>query len=381
MEMATRVERVRRSMDAQGIDALVVFGPECQYWLSGLESFISGVLVQGLLVPAARKSPMVLVVWDADEPLARSTSDVETILGYRFGVDDPIDCLARALADIAPGVRTIGFDSGSRAVPFTVGRALVEALAPARCVDCSAMLADVRLVKSEAELAHLRRAGSFADIGLEAALANARPGTSERELAAEIEYAMRRAGSDYASIPTELTSGSRSVLVHGTPGHRLLEEGDLVHVEVGGVELRYNAVGLQTFGVGGRSVPAVGQRLYDVARSCLAAGLESVKPGVEAREVEAPALRLLRAAGLEDGFKMRFGYGVGVGYPPTWLDPFQITRTSHQILEPGIAFVLHACLLDEPSEVGVVVGGTYAVNETGFEQIAGAGSPPMGRSN
>jgi hypothetical protein len=64
----------------------------------------------------------------------------------------------------------------------------------------------------------------------------------------------------------------------------------------------------------------------------------------------------------------------GAGYPPTGLDPFQITRTSVQELQPGIAFVLHACLLDETAQVGVVVGGTYAMTEAGVELLAGAGA-------
>ena len=66
-------------------------------------------------------------------------------------------------------------------------------------------------------------------------------------------------------------------------------------------------------------------------------------------------------------------HGVGAGYPPTWLDSFQITRTSVQQVQPGITFVLHACLLDETARVGVVVGGTYAMTESGIE-LAGAGS-------
>ena len=154
---------------------------------------------------------------------------------------------------------------------------------------------------------------------MRAAREHARPGVSERQLAAEVEYAMRCSGSDYLSIPTELTSGPRTVFGHGTPSHRELEQGDLVHVEIGGVEARYNAVGIQTFCVG--DPPAAGGRLYDVALACLRAGLAAVEPGVEARAVEAPALVVLRDAGMGDGFKMRFGYGVGLGYPPTWLDP------------------------------------------------------------
>jgi Metallopeptidase family M24 len=131
--------------------------------------------------------------------------------------------------------------------------------------------------------------------------------------------------------------------------------------------------GLQTLHVGGAPPPRVGVHLYGIAQACLRAGLDAITPGIEARAVEAPALAILRDAGLGDGFMMRFGYGVGVGYPPTWLDPLQITRTSTQPLMPGTTFVLHACLLDEQAQVGVVVGGTYAVGEAGVETLAGAG--------
>jgi len=166
-------------------------------------------------------------------------------------------------------------------------------------------------------------------------------------------------------------------LGHGTPGDRELEPGDFGHVEIGGVEARYNAVGIQTFSVG--DPPAAGARLYEVALACLRAGLATVAPGIEARAVEAPALSILREAGLGEGVKMRFGYGVGLGYPPTWLDPLEITRTSTQQLVPGSTFVLHACLLDEAAPLGVLVGGTYAMTETGLEQLAGAGAVELTR--
>jgi Xaa-Pro aminopeptidase len=372
--MDERLARVRRAMLAGGLEACVVMAPDSQLWLAGLESFISGVLPQALILPADEQREMLLVMWDADVPIARATSVVEEIHAYRFGVDDPVRAFRSALQVCAPGAEVVGFDAASRAVPHALGVALVEALAPARCVDCSELLADVRLVKSKRELDCIRRAGAYATAGLVAALEHARPGISERRLAAEIEYAMRLAGSDYPSIPTELASGSRSALVHGTPSRRLLKAGDLVHVEIGGVEERYHAVGLQTFRVGGSPPSEVGLRLYEVAHACLSAGLEAVQPGVEARAVEAPALAILSAAGAGDGFKMRFGYGVGVGYPPTWLDPLQITRTSTQRLVPGVAFVLHACLLDEPAGAGVVVGGTYTIGMDGVEMVAGAGA-------
>ena len=369
-EYAARQARISRRLAEAGLDACVALAPETQLWLCGLDSFISGVLPQALVL--TQDEEPTLVVWDADLPLARDTSTIEDIRGYRFGVDDPAAAFAAVVAEKAPGARRVGFDSASRAVPHALGTALGRAVAPARLVDCSALLAEARVVKSPVELELLRRAGQHAEAGLRAAREHARPGVSERRLVAEVEYAMRCSGSDYPSIPTELTSGPRTVFGHGTPTHRELEQGDLVHVEIGGVEARYNAVGIQTFCVG--DPPAAGGRLYDVALACLRAGLTAVGPGVEARAVEAPALVVLRDAGMGDGFKMRFGYGVGLGYPPTWLDPLEITRTSTQRLVPGSTFVLHACLLDEAAPLGVLVGGTYAVTDGGLEQLAGAGA-------
>jgi Xaa-Pro dipeptidase len=100
-------------------------------------------------------------------------------------------------------------------------------------------------------------------------------------------------------------------------------------------------------------------------------------PGVAAADIEAPALDILRREGLGDGFKMRFGYGVGIGYPPSWLEPLKITRTSRDILRPGTTFVLHACLLDEAERTGVLVGGTYAITTTTFELLSGAGDTEL----
>ena len=148
-------------MGDAGIDALVVPAPDSQYWLCGLESFIGGVLSQALIVP--RDGETTLVMWDADEPLARETATVERIRSYRFGVDDPVDSIHAELG----GAAVVGFDGASRAVPHELGRRLAEALAPAR-----------------------------AEAGLAAAFEHTRPGLTERELAVVVggTYAVTAAG-------------------------------------------------------------------------------------------------------------------------------------------------------------------------------------------
>ena len=373
-EYARRLARVRRLLADQDVAACIVMAPDSQFWLSGLESFISGLLPQALIIPTDATVEPTLIVWDADVPLARDASVFADIRSYRFGVDDPVAAFVAVVNEKVASQSRIGVDASSRAVTHAFGTRLAAALSPAVVSDCTTLLGDARLVKSDAELACLRRAGQYADVGIAAAVQFAKAGVTERRLAAEIEYAMRCAGSDYPSIPTEMGSGQRAVFGHGTPTDRVLVPGDLVHVEIGGVEHRYNSVGIQTFCVGGAPAPLAARRLYDVALQCLRAGLDAIRPDIEAHAVEAPALAVLRENGLGDGFMMRFGYGVGVGYPPTWLDPLQITRTSTQRLVAGSTFVLHACLLDEAQPTGVLVGGTYAMGETGLEMLSGAGA-------
>ena len=373
-EYAQRLTNLRSKLSQEGLDAALVLAPDSQFWLCGLESFISGVLSQALIVAADPNVPLTLVMWEADEPIAHASAKVDHIIGYRFGVDNPVDLFIKAVHDLIPSAKVVGFDGGSRAVPHSTGAALINGLSPIETIDCSDMLANLRLLKSETELNYLRRAGEFANIGLQAAREKLRPGITERELAAEIEYAMRAAGADYPSIPTEMAGGKRASQVHATPSHNKLEAGDLLHVEIGGVENRYTSVGFQTLHVGGAPASKVSRHYYEVALECLRAGLSALHPGVLAKNVEAPALEILRNAGLGDGFKMRFGYGVGAGYPPTWLDPFAITRISTEPMLPGLTFVLHACLLEESENVGVLVGGTYALLESGVEMLAGAGA-------
>ncbi len=153
-ELEARRAAVGRRLAEEGLDACVVLAPETQLWLCGLDSFISGVLPQALVLTPAEHA--VLVVWDADLPLAQATSVLADIRPYRFGVDDPASAFAAVVREVAPDGERIGFDGASRAVPHTFGAALGEALAPERLVDCSSLLADARTVKSPAELESLR---------------------------------------------------------------------------------------------------------------------------------------------------------------------------------------------------------------------------------
>jgi hypothetical protein len=70
---------------------------------------------------------------------------------------------------------------------------------------------------------------------------------------------------------------------------------------------------------------------------------------------------------------MRFGVGIGIGYPPVWVGSFQIDRYSTQILEPGMVFYVHACLELVDEGIGTVQGASYLVTDSGIEMLVGGG--------
>ena len=83
--------------------------------------------------------------------------------------------------------------------------------------------------------------------------------------------------------------------------------------------------------------------------------------------LEEAALEPLKRAALDPYFAQRFGYGVSAGYPPSWLEPLDIVRSSDQRLAAGMVFCLH-CVLKLPEEgFGVMVGGDFLLREKGIE--------------
>ena len=103
------------------------------------------------------------------------------------------------------------------------------------------------------------------------------------------------------------------------------------------------------------------------------AALKVIRPGVPVADVEEASYVPLRREGLEHTAMMRFGYGIGIAFPPVWLESLQISRGFDRRLQPGMVFVLHACLELVDEGIGTMQGGTYAVTNSGLTMLVGGG--------
>ena len=374
-EHHARLDAVRRTLRDARIDMVISVAPEHHFYFGGYESWTSAVSPQAMIFATGGGDP-TLVVRNVDLPLVRESSWIDDVRTYKLHVDN----VAALYAEVArekglAAAGTVGIELGSNMLSHPMAQAIQKAVAPAHLVDCNAILGAPRVVKSPAEMAYMRKAAEYARAGLDAARASARAGISEIALAAEIEGAMRRAGSDYWAITTELASGPRTPGGHGAARPRLMRPGELVHVEFAGVEHRYHAVTLHTMALGDPGKRA--RELYEITRQSLAEGENAIRIGVPVAAVEEAALKPLRAAGLADAFLMRFGYGIGIAYPPIWLEALEICRESEQVMQANTTFVLHSCIELPEEGIGIIQGGTYALTTGGLELLTGGGSVPL----
>ena len=373
-EHKARLVRARTALAKAGFAGAVAVAPETLYYLAGYDAWVAVNSPQALIFTTGDDDP-TLVLRNVDRPLARETCWLDDVRDYHLFLEAAPDLVADVAREKGLLGRRLAIETGSPALTYSLGLALAKALAPAELVDATELLGRLRTIKSARERALIEHAAGHAKRGLDAARAALRPGVSEIGLAAALENAMRRTGSEYWAIPTELAGGPRAPGGHATPRERIIEPGDLVHLEFAGVAARYHAVAIHCLAAGAPDARTM--EVYDLARASLAAGIAAIRPGVPVAAVEEASLDPLRAAGLEGAAMMRFGYGIGIAYPPIWLESLQISRGVEQRLEPGMVFVLHACLELEDEGIGVIQGGTYALDPDGLHELVGGGDVPL----
>lgn len=361
-------------MRREKIDALAIIALEHLYYFGGYDCWVGVNSPQAMILTSGGDEP-TLVVRNVDISLARETTFLADIRTYHLVNDDFAGIVRSVLAEKGVNSGRVGIELQSYAVTYALGKALADQLAPLAIVDSTMLLGDLRILKEPAEIALIERAGRHAEQGLLALRSHARQGVSEIAVSAAIEAAVRGSGSDYWSIPVELASGYRSAGGHATAREKLIEAGDLLHVEFAGVAARYHATALQTLAVGEPSKRA--RDLYRIGLESLDAGLSAIKVGTPVGDVEEASLVPLRRQGLEHTAMMRFGYGLGIAYPPIWLEPLTIAKGFDTRLKPGMVFVAHSCLELVDEGLGVIQGGTYLLEPTGLRQLAGAGSLPL----
>lgn len=174
----------------------------------------------------------------------------------------------------------------------------------------SVALDTLRQVKDAAEIECIRRACQIADDAFAKILPVIKPGVREVDIAAELEYFMRRLGSERAAFTTIVASGWRGSLPHGTASDKKICAGELVTFDFGATFKGYCSDITRTICVGKAS--AEQRKIYDAVKAAQAYGLEVITAGKSGKDIDAAVRDKLTASGYGDYFVHGLGHGVGL---------------------------------------------------------------------
>jgi Xaa-Pro aminopeptidase len=280
--------------------------------------------------------------------LVTPSADYEYLLGYRAPALERLTCLVlpvegvpalvlprleeplahHAIGALADGIEIVPWDETDD--PFRLVKArlagalrvglqdqmwsrfvlqLSALLDPAELVDASPAIGAVRRVKEPEEVDRLRAAASAADEAMLAITSERLSGRTEAEVSRRINGLLLEAGHDTADFAI-VGSGPNSASPHHEPGERVIEAGDAVVLDIGGVRATYCSDTTRTAFVG--EPPPDFAAMYEVLRMAQSAACAAVAPGVPARDVDRAARRIIEEAGYGDAFVHRTGHGIGM---------------------------------------------------------------------
>ena len=223
-------------------------------------------------------------------------------------------------------------------------------------------VSQLRAVKDQAEIVLMREAGELTSLGMETAYEVLRAGLSEIEVAAEIEYAMRKHGSYGTAFDTAVSSGPASAFPHGGCTEREIRTGEPVVVDFGAVYQAYRSDMTRTLVAGKPSDKQV--ELHAIVKKAQEEAFASIKPNAMTRNVDAVARKIIEEAGYAECFVHGLGHGVGLDIhePPTLNSASKERLQVGNVVtdEPGIYL---------PNYGGVRIEDTVLVLKDGVEKL------------
>jgi len=218
--------------------------------------------------------------------------------------EDPFKKVAEQIKPFK--VKSIGFDVLDAFSYLTMRKALKET----RLKPLSQLVQELRMVKDPTELASIKKAAELTDTGVKAALNAIKLGVREYEVAAEMEYAMRKMGSEGVAFDTIVASGKRSAFPHGDCTDKKIRKGEFIILDVGARYNNYRADLTRTFMIGKPSPKQ--KRIYEVVKEAHQKPFEIMKASVKTRDVDAVARKVIEKAGFGKYFVHGLGHGVGL---------------------------------------------------------------------
>ena len=261
----------------------------------------------------------------------------------------------------AEKIEVLGFEALK--VRYSEYETLKERLLAKELVPMKGELARLRRIKTAEEIEKMRHAEHIGDIAFEEVLHHIRPGVTEIEIAAKLEYIMKLNGAEKLSFESIIASGVNSSKPHAEPGHRAIEKGDFVTMDFGCVYEGYCSDMTRTIVVG--KADKKQKDIYSTVLKAQMAVLDMLKPGMAGKEYDKVARDIIYNAGFEGCFGHGLGHSVGLEIHE---DP-RFSMIEEDIIEAGMVMTVEPGIY-VPDFGGVRIEDMVVVTENGYENFA-----------
>ncbi|MFG2654323.1 aminopeptidase P family protein [Streptomyces sp. NPDC048425] len=348
-----RMERAARSAADAGLaGVLVAPGPD-MVWLTGYSPTADTERLTMLVLAPGQEPVLVVPTLEAPDAAKAVGADALTLRDWTDGKDPYavtaplLDVSGRfGISDNAWAMHLIGLQ---KALPDTSYASLTEAMPM------------LRAVKDAAELERLTAAGEAADATYEEIKKVPFAGRRETDVAGDLADLLRQFGHSQVDF-TVVGSGPNGANPHHEAGERVIENGDMVVLDFGGLKHGYGSDTSRTVHVG--EPTAEEQRVHDVVREAQAAGCAAVEPGAACQDVDRAARAVITEFGYGQYFIHRTGHGIGV----TTHEPPYMIEGEEQPLVPGMCFSVEPGIY-LPGRFGVRIEDIVTVTEDGVRRL------------
>lgn len=348
-----RMERAAATAADAGLaGVLVAPGPDL-VWLTGYQPTATTERLTLLVLAAGQDPVLVVPTLEAPDAARAAGASALTLRDWTDGKDPYavtaplLDVSGRfGVSDNAWAMHLLGFQ---QTLPDTSYVSLTQALPM------------LRAVKDDAELERLAAAGAAADAAYEEIQKVSFAGRRETDVAADLADLLLRFGHSQVDF-TVVGSGPNGANPHHEAGDRVIERGDMVVLDFGGLLHGYGSDTSRTVHVG--EPTAEEQRVHDVVREAQAAGCAAVRPGAACQDIDRAARDVITEFGYGEYFIHRTGHGIGV----TTHEPPYMIEGEEQPLVPGMCFSVEPGIY-LPGRFGVRIEDIVTVTEEGGRRL------------
>ena len=343
-----RLEKVRERMMSLQLDAFLTLNYENIRYLTGFSGSTSAILI-------TKNGDFFLTDFRYRTQAEEEVKGFEIIEYKRQknGIIDHINSL---------GAKRVGFESLH--ISYSFFDNLKKGLNDVELIPCINIVEDIRAIKDPSEIKYIKKAVQIIERVFFKISNIVKVGLKEKKIDAEIGYQLKKAGSEGEAFDVIVASGERSALPHGIAGDKVISDGDLIMLDFGAKYMGYNSDITRTFVVG--EPESRQEDIFRLVSLAQTRAIESIRPGILAKEIDAKARDIISEAGYGENFGHGTGHGVGLAiheFPKiTWQEDVVIEEGMVFTIEPGIYI---------PGWGGVRIEDMIMVTSDGCEVLTG----------